>query len=95
MKIAMACVANHTISCDSEDYSRVNMRVGQIRQQFNEACGGNMTLPPEHCTPPPAIPFGNGNGSSGGGKVFSNSFSLEQIELMAGDSLFDDTFICQ
>ena len=58
MKIAMACVANHTISCDKEKYGSVNMRVKHISEHFRKVCRGVVELPPKKCMPPPAMPFG-------------------------------------
>ncbi|RUS84262.1 hypothetical protein EGW08_007955 [Elysia chlorotica] len=58
MKITMACVANHTISCGNEEYSSVNMRVKHISEQFRKVCSDFVELPPNKCTPPPAMPVG-------------------------------------
>ncbi|KAK3754951.1 hypothetical protein RRG08_004071 [Elysia crispata] len=102
MQITFACVANHTISCDSDTYGSLNMRVQLVSKQFRRICGDVITLPPEKCKPPPAMPLeadrpDRNNTSSGhSGMINMTSPSTAVlIRRMAQYSLFNDTFLCQ
>ncbi|GFS24206.1 hypothetical protein ElyMa_005152300 [Elysia marginata] len=94
VKVAMACVANHTITCNKEKYGSVNMRMKNIGKHFRRVCGNVITLPPEKCIPPPPMPVGGRKKGTTNERMPMPSI-LYVIKNMAKFSLFDDDFLCQ
>ncbi|RUS90917.1 hypothetical protein EGW08_001314, partial [Elysia chlorotica] len=96
VQVTFACVANHTISCDADTYGSVNMRVKMATEQFRTICKDVITLPPEKCVPPPAMPVGSSSQTLPGGRtngsIASNAELIRHLSLY---SLFEDRFLCQ